>query len=107
MKSLAIGNYRVSFGYGLVINTGGFSFGKSGSLGTMNRFGRGIAKYTSTDENNYLQGIAATYKLKKRWTLSAFYSFRKKDARVEDMFIRSLKTDGFHRLKKDMEKKIW
>lgn len=105
LKSLAIGNYRVSFGYGLVINTGGFSFGKSGSLGTMNRFGRGIAKYTSTDENNYLQGIAATYKLKKRWTLSAFYSFRKKDARVEDMFIRSLKTDGFHRLKKDMEKK--
>ena len=76
LKSLAIGNYRVSFGYGLVINTGGFSFGKSGSLGTMNRFGRGIAKYTSTDENNYLQGIAATYKLKKRWTLSAFYSFR-------------------------------
>lgn len=64
MKSLAIGNYRVSFGYGLVINTGGFSFGKSGSLGTMNRFGRGIAKYTSMDENNYLQGIAATYKLK-------------------------------------------
>ena len=52
-----------------------------------------------------MQGIAATYKLKKRWTLSAFYSFRKKDARVEDMFIRSLKTDGFHRLKKDMEKK--
>ena len=25
LKSLAIGNYRVSFGYGLVINTGGFS----------------------------------------------------------------------------------
>ena len=39
LKSLAIGNYRVSFGYGLVINTGGFSFGKSGSLGTMNGLG--------------------------------------------------------------------
>ena len=54
------------------INTGGFSFGKSGSLGTMNRFGRGIAKYTSTDENNYLQGIAATYKLKKTLDIVCF-----------------------------------
>lgn len=105
LKAFAIGNYRVSFGYGLVINTGGFNLGKSGSLGSMNRMGRGITKYTSTDESNYLQGIAATYNLKKRWTLSAFYSFRKRDARIEDMFIKSLKTDGYHRLKKDIEKK--
>lgn len=105
LKALAIGNYRVNFGYGLVINTGGFSLGKSGLSGSMNRFGKGISKYSSTGESNYLQGIAATYTLKKRWTLSAFYSFRKQDARVESLFIRSLKTDGYHRLKKDMEKK--
>lgn len=102
---MAIGNYRVNFGYGLVINTGGFSLGKSGLSGSMNRFGKGIFKYSSTGESNYLQGIAATYTLKKRWTLSAFYSFRKQDARIEGVFIRSLKTDGYHRLKKDMEKK--
>lgn len=105
LKALAIGNYRVDFGYGLVINTGGFSLGKSGLSGSMNRFGKGISKYSSTGESNYLQGIAATYTLKKRWTLSAFYSFRKQDARIEGVFIRSLKTDGYHRLKKDMEKK--
>ena len=71
----------------------------------MNRFGGELLNILLRIENNYLQGIAATYKLKKRWTLSAFYSFRKKDARVEDMFIRSLKTDGFHRLKKRYGKK--
>lgn len=30
----------------------------------MNRFGKGISKYSSTGESNYLQGIAATYTLK-------------------------------------------
>ena len=103
LKALAIGNYKANFGYGLVLNIGSFTMGK----GTMNRnrFGQGFTKYTSTGEGEYLQGIAATYQVAKRWQASAFYSFRKQDARVENEFIRSLKTDGYHRLKKDMEKK--
>ena len=103
-KALSLGNYRVSFGYGLVMNMG-FNMGKAGSLIALSKKGNGISKHFSVNEYNYLQGVAGTYRITKRWELSAFYSFRKMDARVEDMFIRSLKTDGYHRLKKDEEKK--
>ena len=104
IKALVLGNYRASFGYGLVMNMG-FNMGKSSSLGSMNRVGRGLMKYASTNESDYLQGAGITVELARRWTGSVFYSFRMQDARVEDMFIRTMKTDGYHRLKKDMEKK--
>lgn len=103
LKTLAIGNFKANFGYGLVLNIGSFTLGKG--MINQNRFGQGFTKYTSVGEGEYLQGIAATYQLGRRWNVSAFYSFRKQDARVENGFIRSLKTDGYHRLKKDMEKK--
>ena len=104
IKSLVLGNYRASFGYGMAMNMG-FSMGKASSLASMNRSGKGLAKYTSTNEADYLQGGGVCLALSKRWEVSAFYSFRNQDAHVEDMFIRTLKTDGYHRLKKDMEKK--
>lgn len=103
-QSLALGNYQVHFGYGLVMNTG-FSFGKASSLLNIHKTGKGIDKYTSVNESNYLQGIAATYRIGKRWNLSAWYSFRHLDGNVDSLFINSLKTDGFHRLVKDYEKK--
>lgn len=104
IKSLVFGNYRASFGYGLVMNMG-FGMGKASSLAAMNRSGKGLTKYTSTNESDYLQGIGGSFSLGKRWNLSAFYSFRNQDARVENSFIKSLKTDGYHRLVKDVEKK--
>ena len=103
-KSIAVGNYRASFGYGLVMNMD-FSMGKSFMVNSVNRFGRGITKYTSTNEDAYLRGVAATYKLTKRWNTSLFYSFRKQDATINNMLINSFKTDGYHRLNKDFEKK--
>ena len=104
IKSLAIGNYRASFGYGLVMNMG-FSIGKYYSVSTINRTGRGLSKYSSSSESDYLQGLGITYQLTNRWNLSTFYSYRKIDANVDSMFIRTLKTDGYHRLDKDIEKK--
>lgn len=101
---IAIGNYKASYGYGLVINMG-FSMGKTASSSSLRRTGSGISKYTSTGEYNFLQGFSAGYRLTDRWNISAFYSFRNMDALVDNMFIKSLKTDGYHRLYKDMEKR--
>lgn len=103
-KSVAFGNYKAAFGYGLVVNMG-FSMGKYTSSSSLRRTGQGISKYTSTDEFNYFQGVAATYKLSKRLEATLFYSFREMDAKVENQFIRSLKTDGYHRLYRDIERK--
>lgn len=104
-QSLALGNYQVNFGYGLIINTG-FGFGKASSLLNIHKVGKGISKYTSVGESNYLQGIAATYRLNRRWNSSIWYSFRNLDGNVDNMFIKSLKTDGYHRLKKMLKRKI-
>lgn len=104
IKTLAIGNYRVSYGYGLVINTD-FGMGKTATLSTLGNKNRGIRKHSSTDEYNYFQGMAASYRLAKRWTLDGFYSYRKMDGIVDNRFIRSLKKDGYHRLFREFEKK--
>ena len=104
LKTLALGHYRASYGYGLVLNMG-FSMGKYYSLSGMNRFGRGITKFSSTSEDYYLQGVGATVQLASRLNLSAFYSYRKLDASVDSVFIRSLKTDGYHRTIGDNSKR--
>lgn len=103
-KTLALGNYRLSYGYGLVMNAG-FSLGKSTMVSSMQSRASGIRKHSSTDEYNYFQGIAASYRLSNRWSLDAFYSYRQMDGTVDGRFITSLKKDGYHRVKTDFEKK--
>lgn len=103
LKALAVGNYRLSFGQGLVMNTD-YSLGKSSSVSTIGSKSAGIKKHSSTDEYNYFRGIATSYQIKD-WVLSAFYSHRKLDAIVENELITSLKKDGMHRIVRDFEKK--
>lgn len=104
LNALALGNYRLSYGYGLVMNTD-FSMGKSATLFTLSNKASGIKKHSSTDEYNYFQGIAGSIRISKRLTADAFYSYRKMDGIVDNQFITSIKEDGLHRLPKDYEKK--
>ncbi len=104
IKTLAIGNYRLGYGYGLVINTG-FSMGKSATLSTLGNQSKGIKKHSSTDEYNYFQGVAISYQLSKRWTADAFYSYRKMSGTVDNRFITSLKKDGYFRTTTDFNKR--
>ncbi len=104
LKALAMGNYRLSYGMGLVMNTD-FSMGKTVALSTLGNKSQGIRKHSSTDEYNYFQGMAISYKLWNRWAADAFYSYRKMDGIVDSVCIRSLKKDGYHRLVRDFEKK--
>ena len=105
LKSLALGHYRASYGYGLVINSGNFFLSTSSDCYSMNRMGRGLSKYTSTSESSYLQGAGITYKLSRRFEASLFLSHKLVDARVDSLLITSFKTDGYHRLQSDLEKK--
>ena len=49
------------YGYGLVINTD-FGMGKTATLSTLGNKSRGIRKHSSTDDYNYFQGMAVSYK---------------------------------------------
>ena len=104
INALALGNYRLSYGYGLVMNTD-FSMGKSATLSTLGNKARGIKKHSSTDEYNYFQGIAGSIRITKRLTADAFYSYRKMDGIVDNQLITSIKEDGYHRIPRDYEKK--
>ena len=104
IHALALGNYRLNYGYGLVMNTD-FGLGKTATLSSIGNRAKGIKKHSSTDEYNYFQGIAGSIYLTDRLTMDAFYSYRKMDGIVDNSFITSIKEDGYHRLPKDLEKK--
>ena len=118
-KRLAIGDYQLQLGQGLLLGSG-FTAGKgSETVLTTRRNTLGIRPYTSTQEASFLRGIAATYSF-NNFDFTGFYSIANRDANVnlnesiidtvftesdttlieiipEDDFITSLRNTGLHR----------
>ena len=95
VKSLAVGNYRLSFGQGLVMSTD-YLMGKTIYASSFNNRSAGIKRHSSTDEYNYFRGVATTVALTKRLSVSAFYSHRNMDGVYKT---------GLHRSRKEADKK--
>ena len=104
LKSLAVGNYRLSFGQGLVMSTD-YLMGKTIYASSFNNHSAGIKRHSSTDEYNYFRGVATTVALTKRLSVSAFYSHRNMDGVVTDGEITSVYKTGLHRSRKEADKK--
>lgn len=105
LKTLAAGRYKLSFGLGLVANNG-FSLGKIAMTQSLGRTGKGIRAHTSRTDMKYFQGTAATFALGKKLSLSAFVSYRKVDATLnDDGTAATLLYNGYHRTATEMEKK--
>ena len=104
LKSLAVGNYRLSFGQGLVKSTD-YLMGKTIYASSFNNRSTGIKRHSSTDEYNYFRGVATTVALTKRLSVSAFYSHRNMDGVVTDGEITSVYKTGLHRSRKEADKK--
>lgn len=102
LKSLAIGDYKVSFGQGLVISSD-FSPSRSAVVAQAERRTNGFRRHFSTNESDYFRGAAATVHINKV-DVSFFYSYRKMDAGLDSLTFTSVKTDGMHRLVRDREK---
>ncbi|CAN5421500.1 helix-hairpin-helix domain-containing protein [soil metagenome] len=82
LQNLVIGDYRVSYGQGLILWNGG-AFGKSSQvLGSAARNDPGIRPYTSSQETNAFRGVAAT--IGRDLQISGFYSDRKRTASEAD-----------------------
>jgi len=107
LKALAIGDYAVSFGHGLVLFSG-FGAGKSALVTTLKRSARTLRPHTSVNEANFMRGAAATLAFSKRLEFTAFASLRNRDgnlvvqtdtADVEAEFreLTSFDIDGLHR----------
>ena len=106
VERIVVGRYTVSFGMGLVANTG-FSLGKLSALATMGRAPAGIRATASRSEASYLQGAAVTLRLSDVVSMSVFASYRAHDATLnaDDGTVATIVTSGYHRTKAEMEKK--
>ncbi len=111
LRTLALGDYRMQFGQGLVLWSG-FSFGKSAASMNIAKNPRGIQKYSSTDENMFMRGVGATYGVTANTDLSLFFSRKKIDARVSAadttgniLEVSSLPNTGLHATPSQVENK--
>lgn len=111
LKSLILGDYQAQFGQGMALWTS-LAFGKSAEAVEIKRYAPGFRPFTGSEENRFLRGAAATYRLFNSLDVSAFYSKNQTDANriVSDStgtveFVSSLQTTGLHRTVNELEDK--
>lgn len=103
LKTLILGDFRATFGQGLVLGNA-FGSGKSSYVLDVSSYGAGIKKYSSTDENNFFRGVGASFHSGFA-DLSVFYSHKKIDAGVSGDVFSSFYRTGLHRTINELDKK--
>ncbi|MEX0811384.1 MAG: hypothetical protein WD048_04140 [Chitinophagales bacterium] len=111
VKALALGDYQANFGQGLTLWTG-FGFAKSPYVMNIKRSGRVLKPYTSVNENNFLRGAAATFKLGK-FNVTGLFSRNRIDANVQridttnntPLEISNFQLSGLHRTESEVANK--
>lgn len=106
LATLAVGNYRVGIGMGLVANTN-FSFGKAAQVAALGQAGQQLRPHSSRSASNYLQGAAAELRLCRGVDATVFASSRPIDATLsgDGTEIRTILTTGYHRTATEMSHK--
>jgi hypothetical protein len=101
-KTIALGDYNMSFGQGLVLSAG-FYLGKSAeTILTVRRNSLGIRPYTSILEQDFFRGAAATYQY-MAFEFTGFVSNKKRSGNLvvdkvsSEEHVSSLDSDGYHR----------
>ncbi len=103
-KTVALGDYRLSFGQGLILNND-YGVSKSWGSNQLARRTQQPKRHSSTAESGFFRGMAVLLSVGDL-SLTTFYSNRKIDANLsEEGTISSFKTDGLHRTPLEMEKK--
>ena len=103
IKRLALGDFHVRFGQGLVLWPG-FSTGKSADVLNIKKNPRGLIRYASTDENLFMRGAGTTISVAEKFDVTLFFSFKQIDASVSGIDsatnriteVSSLQNTGLH-----------
>lgn len=108
LSNLVVGDYRASFGQGLVINNGLQVGGKSNITSKHKAAKNGLKKYGGTGEYDFLRGVGATVSW-KYVDLTAFYSAKKVDGNVNNGCFPSIIQTGYHLKESEIERKrsVW
>ena len=105
LESLVLGNYRVSTGMGLILNNS-FGLGKLSMLQNLGRQANTLRAHASRASADYLQGAAATVRISKSLSATAFASYRSMDATLNsDGTAATILTSGYHRTETELAKK--
>ena len=97
-KALALGDFSVSLGQGLILNNG-FGYGKGPASMDIKRGGRSLSPFTSINEAGFFRGAAATLAWGTHGEATFFFSQRRKDANTIDSahLVSSILLSGLHR----------
>lgn len=106
LNTAVIGDYRLGFGQGLTLANGTAPAKSALPLQVMKQ-GSEIRAFTSTSENDFFRGGAASANL-GRLVITAFFSSRKRDANVTDtlephrIYFSSFQESGYHRTRPEI-----
>ncbi|UOQ67151.1 helix-hairpin-helix domain-containing protein [Hymenobacter volaticus] len=106
LKTLAVGDYQLQFGQGLLLSSG-LQVGKGAeTITTLRRSSVGVRPYSSVLESTFFRGAAATYSLTPTVRATAFVSRKRVDANLQfaadslaefDEYSSGFLLTGFHR----------
>ncbi len=109
-KKVALGDYHLKLGQGLLVWTG-FGTGKSSYTMSVKKTGSPLKAYTSVDEYRFFRGIASTIEVGK-FSATPFFSIKQVDANIsysdsleKEIETLSLQTFGLHRNQAEIEDK--
>jgi hypothetical protein len=100
VQSLAIGDFAVGFGQGL-IQWQGLAFKKSADVLAIKRQGQALQPYNSTGEYNFHRGVGVTLQ-KNAVQCTVFGSLRKLSANLVSDSISSIQTIGYYRTEAEL-----
>lgn len=104
LSTVALGDYRLSFGQGLILNND-FMVSKAWSSESIVRRTQQPKRHFSTAESGFFRGAAVVAGVSD-FTITSFYSNKRIDANLSDEgMIATFKTDGLHRTPSEIEKK--
>ncbi len=112
IKTLALGDFTVNMGQGL-IQWQGLAFRKSSDAMMVKKYSPVLRPYNAAGEFNFFRGAGATIGLGKNTQLTVFGSLRNRDANVlvdtslfnNTEYASSLQTSGYHRTKSELADK--
>ena len=105
-SNITFGDYIFEFGQGLAL-WGPYSFSKGiDAVNFVNKNGKTITPYLSTDENKFFRGFAMNVNA-HNLILSPFISLNKIDASIDSIThkVNSIDYDGYHRTTTEIDKK--
>ena len=104
IKTIVLGDYRLSFGQGLILNND-FMVNKAWGINNIAKRTLQPKRHFSTAESGFFRGAAAQISI-GNLSFTPFYSNRRIDANLsESGDITSLKVDGLHRTPLEISKK--